>query len=174
MCNFYLLLFPSLLPFSVGSSVHLLKSFLVFAMDLGPCIVFPLLASAFQMSSIHTFLGQPLPVFPSILVSSMSWFSVFHHPHQVSIPSQLSSLYSINKAFLFKLFADCCISASVSQFLLWLSYVPAVLPPGKETQYLLYRRLGGTQGLFGRVLKISPSPGFVPRPSSSLAICYTA
>ena len=37
----------------------------------------------------------------------LSWFSIFRHPHQVSIPSQLSSFYSIYKAFLFKLLYIC-------------------------------------------------------------------
>jgi hypothetical protein len=36
------------------------------------------------------------------------------------------------------------------------------LPPG-ETQYPLYRRLGGPQGRSGQVRKISPPPGFDPR-----------
>jgi hypothetical protein len=39
---------------------------------------------------------------------------------------------------------------------------PAALPPGK-TRCLLYRRLGGSQGRFGQVRKISPPPGFDPR-----------
>ena len=42
-------------------------------------------------------------------------------------------------------------------------HAPAALPPGKETQYPLYRRLGGSQGRSGRVQKISPAPGFDPR-----------
>jgi hypothetical protein len=37
----------------------------------------------------------------------------------------------------------------------------SALPPGK-TRYPMYRRLGGPQGLSGRVRKISPSPGFGP------------
>ena len=37
-------------------------------------------------------------------------------------------------------------------------HAPAVFPP-RRTQYLLYRRLGGSQGRFGRVRKISPSTG---------------
>ena len=37
-------------------------------------------------------------------------------------------------------------------------HVPAALPPGK-TRYLLYRRLGESQGQSGRVRKISPPPG---------------
>jgi hypothetical protein len=38
-------------------------------------------------------------------------------------------------------------------------HVPAALPPG-NTQYPLYRRLGGTQGRSGRARKILPPPGF--------------
>ena len=41
-------------------------------------------------------------------------------------------------------------------------HTPAALPPRKP-RYLLYRRLGGTQGQSGRVQKISPPPGFDPR-----------
>jgi hypothetical protein len=36
------------------------------------------------------------------------------------------------------------------------------LHPGK-TRYPLYRRVGGPQGRFGQVRKISPPPGFDPR-----------
>jgi hypothetical protein len=38
-------------------------------------------------------------------------------------------------------------------------HAPAALPRGK-TRYPLYRRLGGPQGRYGRVRKISPPPGF--------------
>jgi hypothetical protein len=38
-------------------------------------------------------------------------------------------------------------------------HAPAALPP-EMTQYPLYRRLGRPQGRSGRVLKISPLPGF--------------
>jgi hypothetical protein len=41
-------------------------------------------------------------------------------------------------------------------------HVPAALPPEK-TRYQLYRRLGGPQGRFGQVRKISPSPGLDPQ-----------
>jgi len=41
-------------------------------------------------------------------------------------------------------------------------HAPAALPPGKN-RYPLHRRMGGPHGLFGRVRKISPSPGFDPR-----------
>jgi hypothetical protein len=45
---------------------------------------------------------------------------------------------------------------------------PAALPP-RKTRYLLYRRLGGTQGRSGRVRKLSPLPGFDPRTFQPLA-----
>jgi hypothetical protein len=41
-------------------------------------------------------------------------------------------------------------------------HVPAVLPPGK-TRYPLFRRLGGSQGRYEQVRKLSPLPGFDPR-----------
>jgi len=43
------------------------------------------------------------------------------------------------------------------------SHTPAALPPGKETRYLLYRGLGGRQGRYGQVRKISPLPGLYPQ-----------
>ena len=49
---------------------------------------------------------------------------------------------------------------------------PAALPPGK-TRYLLYMRLGWSQGRPGRVGKISPPPGFDPRTIQPAARCYT-
>ena len=42
-----------------------------------------------------------------------------------------------------------------------------------KTRYPLYRRLGGPQGRFGRVRKISPPPGFAPRTVHPVAIRYT-
>ena len=48
----------------------------------------------------------------------------------------------------------------------------AALPPGK-TQYPLYGRLGGSQGWFGWVQKISPPPGFDPRTVQPVASHYT-
>ena len=42
-------------------------------------------------------------------------------------------------------------------------HAPGVLPPAEETQYSLYRRLGGPQGWSGRVRKISP-PTRIRRP----------
>ena len=40
-------------------------------------------------------------------------------------------------------------------------HAPAALPPGM-TRYPSYRRLGRSQGRPGRVMKISPPPGFDP------------
>ena len=37
-------------------------------------------------------------------------------------------------------------------------HAPAALPPGK-TRYPLYTRLGGPQGRYGQVRKISPNTG---------------
>jgi hypothetical protein len=51
-------------------------------------------------------------------------------------------------------------------------HAPAALPPGM-TRYLLYRRLGKPQGRSGRVLKISPPPGFDPRTVKLVASRYT-
>ena len=45
----------------------------------------------------------------------------------------------------------------------WSTPRPGRFTPWKETRYPLYRRLGGPQGRSGRVLKISPPPGFDPR-----------
>ena len=41
-------------------------------------------------------------------------------------------------------------------------HAPAAIPPEK-TRYQLYKRLGGPQGRYGQVRKISPPPGFDPR-----------
>ena len=51
-------------------------------------------------------------------------------------------------------------------------HAPAALPPG-ITPCPLYRRLGGFQVLYGRVRKISPSPGFDPRTVYPVASGYT-
>jgi hypothetical protein len=51
-------------------------------------------------------------------------------------------------------------------------HAPVALPPGK-TQYPLYRRLGGPQGRSGRVLKISPPPGFDPQTVQLVESRYT-
>ena len=53
-------------------------------------------------------------------------------------------------------------------------HVPAALPPGKDTRYPLYRRLGGSQGRSGGVRKFSPPPRFDPRTVQSVASRYTA
>jgi hypothetical protein len=47
-----------------------------------------------------------------------------------------------------------------------------ILPLG-NTRYPLYRRLGGLQGRFGQLLKISPPPGFDPRTIQSVPSRYT-
>ena len=46
------------------------------------------------------------------------------------------------------------------------------LTPGK-TRYPLYMKLGGLQGRFGRVQKISPPLGFDPRTVEPVASHYT-
>jgi hypothetical protein len=51
-------------------------------------------------------------------------------------------------------------------------HAPAALPP-VMTRYPSYRRLGRPQGWFGRVLKISPPPGFDPRTVQLVASRYT-
>ena len=51
-------------------------------------------------------------------------------------------------------------------------HAPAALPTGR-TRYPLYRRLGGPQGRFGQVRKISPPPGFDPRTVQPVASRYT-
>jgi hypothetical protein len=51
-------------------------------------------------------------------------------------------------------------------------HAPAALPPVR-IRYPLYRRLGGLQGRSGRVLKISPPPGFDPRNVQPVASRYT-
>jgi hypothetical protein len=51
-------------------------------------------------------------------------------------------------------------------------HTPTALLPGK-TRYPLYRRLGGPQGRYERVLKISPPPGFDPQTVQTVASRYT-
>ena len=51
-------------------------------------------------------------------------------------------------------------------------YAPRALPSGR-TRYPLYMRLGGPQGRFGRVRKISPTLGFDPRNVQPVASRYT-
>jgi len=41
-------------------------------------------------------------------------------------------------------------------------HAPPAVPPGKETWYPLYRRLGGPKGQSGGVQIILPPPGFNP------------
>jgi len=53
------------------------------------------------------------------------------------------------------------------------SHATAALTPGK-TGYLLYRRLGGTQGRSGQVQKIWLPPGFDLRTVQAVASSYTA
>ena len=48
----------------------------------------------------------------------------------------------------------------------------AALPPRKNG-YPLYRMLGGPQGRFGQVRKISPTPGFDPRTVQPVGSRYT-
>jgi hypothetical protein len=51
-------------------------------------------------------------------------------------------------------------------------HAPAAFLPGK-TWYPLVRRLGGPQGLSGRVRKTSPPPGFDPLTAQPVASRYT-
>jgi hypothetical protein len=55
----------------------------------------------------------------------------------------------------------------------WLTPRPDRFTPGKKNRYPLYRRLGGLQGWSGRVLKISPPPGFDPRTVQLVVSRYT-
>jgi hypothetical protein len=50
-------------------------------------------------------------------------------------------------------------------------HAPAALPPGM-TRYLLYKRLSSPKARSGRVLKISPPPGFDPRTVQLVASRY--
>jgi len=43
----------------------------------------------------------------------------------------------------------------------------------RKSRYSLYRRLGGPQGRYGQVRKISPSPGFDPPTIQPIASRYT-
>ena len=51
-------------------------------------------------------------------------------------------------------------------------HAPAAVPPGK-TRYPLYRRLGGTQGRYGRLRKISSPQGIDPRTVQPVVSRYT-
>jgi rRNA maturation protein Nop10 len=55
----------------------------------------------------------------------------------------------------------------------WSAPHPGRFTPKKESRYPLYRRLGGSQGRFGLVLKTSLPPGFDPRIVQPLASRYT-
>jgi hypothetical protein len=55
----------------------------------------------------------------------------------------------------------------------WSMPHPSHFTSRKETQYPFYRRLGGPQGRSGRVLKISPPPGFDLRTVQPEASRYT-
>ena len=55
----------------------------------------------------------------------------------------------------------------------WLTPRPGHFSHGKETQYPLYKGLGGPQGRSGRVRKISPPPEFDPRTVQLVASRYT-
>ena len=54
----------------------------------------------------------------------------------------------------------------------WLMPRPSHCTHGKETQYPLYRRLGGSHCLSGRVRKISTPSGFDPRTFHPVASRY--
>ena len=55
----------------------------------------------------------------------------------------------------------------------WLTRRPGCFSPRKDTWYPLYRRLGGPQGWYGRVRKISPPPGIDPPTIQPVASLYT-
>jgi hypothetical protein len=55
----------------------------------------------------------------------------------------------------------------------WSVTFPGCFTPRKETQYPLYRRLGGPQGRSGRLRKNSPPLGFDPRTVQPEASLYT-
>jgi hypothetical protein len=55
----------------------------------------------------------------------------------------------------------------------WLTPQPSSFIPRKETQYPLYRSVGGPQDRSGQVQKISPNPGFDPRIVLLVASHYT-
>ena len=55
----------------------------------------------------------------------------------------------------------------------WPVLHPTCITPTKETRYLLCRRPCGSQAWSRWEWKISPPPGFDPRPIQPVAICYT-
>ena len=55
----------------------------------------------------------------------------------------------------------------------WVVSATPLPPPGKETQYPLYRWLGEPQGRSGRVRKILFPPGIDPQTVQPVANCYT-
>ena len=55
----------------------------------------------------------------------------------------------------------------------WSTPRPGRFTPRKETKYLLYRRLGGSQSWSERVRRLSPSPGFDPSTVQPVASHYT-
>ena len=52
-------------------------------------------------------------------------------------------------------------------------HAPTALYPRGKNQYPLYRRLGGPQGRYGQVWKISPPPRFDPQTVQPVASRYT-
>jgi hypothetical protein len=55
----------------------------------------------------------------------------------------------------------------------WSTMRPGCFTPGKETQYPMYRRMGGPQGQAGQVQKILPPLGFDPQTVQPVASRYT-
>jgi hypothetical protein len=55
----------------------------------------------------------------------------------------------------------------------WLAPRPGRFTPPGKTRYPLYRRLGGPQGQYGQVWKISLQPGLDPRTLQPVASRYT-
>ena len=55
----------------------------------------------------------------------------------------------------------------------WWTPRPGHFTPGKETQYPLYRKVGGPQGRSRRAQKLSPPKGLNPWTVQPLVSCYT-
>jgi hypothetical protein len=51
--------------------------------------------------------------------------------------------------------------------------LPGLLSPKKQTQYPMYRRLGGPKHWSGQMQKISPTPRFHPQTIQLIRSCYT-